>query len=178
MFSKTARNMTRRVFFTSTGAAALSVGSAATARVPPGTDISYTYEVTRSEDEWIAMLNGEEYAIMREGYTESPKSSPLWEETRPGTYLCKGCDLPVFEGNWKVVLEKGWVFFEHAVPGSVMSNVDGPTPEYGAMADGKKAVIEKHCRRCGSHLGHLLIVDFDLLYCINGASLTFEAQTA
>jgi peptide-methionine (R)-S-oxide reductase len=41
-----------------------------------------------------------------------------------------------------------------------------------------RQVIEAHCRRCGSHLGHVLHVENDILHCINGASLTFAADDA
>jgi len=67
--------------------------------------------------------------ILREGFTEKPKSSPFWLELKPGMYHCKGCDLPVYDGQWKVILEKGWVFFYHAVPDAVLFGIDGKVPE-------------------------------------------------
>jgi len=41
---------------------------------------------------------------------------------------------------------------------------------------GPANMIEVHCRRCGSHLGHILLVDDEVLHCINGRSLTFAAR--
>ncbi len=41
------------------------------------------------------------------------------------------------------------------------------------MADAPQILIEAHCRRCGSHLGHILNVQGDILHCINGTALTF-----
>lgn len=179
MDSRTKHTISRRRFFSATGAAALTIGSAASARVAARlSDENFTYEVNRTDEEWVAMLRGDEYAILREGYTEQPKSSPLWNETRPGIYHCKGCELAVFEGRWKRQLEKGWVFFYHAEPNSVLTDIDGPTPEYGSMAEGKKALTEIHCRRCGSHLGHLLVVEKEMTHCINGASLTFSPEVS
>ncbi|MCY4336727.1 MAG: peptide-methionine (R)-S-oxide reductase [Litoreibacter sp.] len=162
----------RRAFIASGGAAALA--SPTSARVAAGENIDYAYEVTRTEAEWLERLTDEEFVIMREGFTEARKSSPLWEETRPGEYLCKGCDLKAYDGRWKTVLDIGWVFFLQSEPGAVMMNIDGPTPDYGAMSQGLDAVTEVHCRRCGSHFGHLLIVEGRMRHCINGASLTFR----
>lgn len=170
--------LNRRAFFASTAAAAVSAPVAASARVMAGENSDYVYEVDHSPAEWEAMLSPEEYIVMREGYTEQPKSSPLWEEARPGMYSCRGCELPIFDGRWKEVLSKGWVFFDHSLPDAILTNVDGPTPEYGSMAEGKTAIMEVHCRRCGSHLGHFLTVEGKPRHCINGISLTFRPEAA
>ncbi|MEP3345822.1 MAG: peptide-methionine (R)-S-oxide reductase [Litoreibacter sp.] len=169
----------RRKFFSSTGAAALSIGAASTAKASEQLHLSdYAYEVTRTEEEWRAKLDEIEYLIMREGKTEAPQSSPLWEETRAGSYHCKGCDLKSFDGRWKVVMDKGWVFFYHAEPDAVLMGIDGVVAEYGSMAAGYDALTEIHCRRCGSHLGHFLIVNQIMTHCMNGASLVFQPAAA
>ena len=171
-------DLTRRGFFASTGAAALTVASApspASASVAAGSSSDYKYEVERTIDEWYTQLGEQSYAIMREGFTEARKSSPLWEETRAGTYHCKGCDLHNYDARLKVVLDKGWVFFDHSEPDSVLTAIDGPVPEYGAMSE-DTALTEVHCRRCGGHLGHVLIIGGGILHCINGASLEFKPK--
>ena len=170
--------LSRRAFFASTAAAAITSPVTATARVMAGENTDYVYEVTRTNAEWEAMLTPTEFVVLREGFTESPKTGPLWEETRPGTYFCRGCDLPVFDGRWKEVLDKGWVFFDHSFPDAVLTNIDGPTPEYGGMAAGQTALMEVHCRRCGSHLGHYLRVEGKNRHCINATSLTFQPDAA
>ena len=48
---------------------------------------------------------------------------------------------------------------------------------YSMSGAGGKVMIEAHCRRCGSHLGHILTVDGKLVHCINGASLAFTPAT-
>ena len=43
------------------------------------------------------------------------------------------------------------------------------------------AAMEAHCRRCGSHLGHIVAlpeVPGVPIHCINGAALRFEAAEA
>ena len=102
-------NLSRRSFFATSGAAAVALAAPVRAETKGDT---FQFEITRTEQEWRERLGGIEYAILRDGRTEPPKSSPLWEETRPGDYHCKGCDLHVYEGTWKVVLDKGWVFCE------------------------------------------------------------------
>lgn len=169
IFSK---RINRRTFMGSAVAATATATQSARARIAAGESSDYVYEVTRSDQDWLDRLGPSDYDILRLGYTEPPKSSPLWDEQRDGTYSCKGCDLDVFEARWKVILDKGWVFFYHPIPTTVMLAIDGRVPEYGEMATGS-ALTEVHCRRCGCHLGHFVYVAGAQTHCINGASLTF-----
>jgi len=66
----------------------------------------------------------------------------------------------------------------HSQTNAVLTGIDGPVPEYGNTMSTEDAFFEVHCRRCGSHLGHLLTVERQQVHCINGASLTFKASTA
>lgn len=178
MTNKANHSLTRRGFFASTGAAALTVASTpASASVEAGSASDFVYEVTRTTDEWYNLLGEQSFAIMREGFTEARKSSPLWEETGKGTYHCKGCDLQTYNGTQKVILDKGWVFFYHSEPDTVLTAIDGQVPQYGSMAE-DAALIELHCRRCASHLGHLVIVSGGMKHCINGAALNFKPEVA
>ncbi|MCD9146243.1 peptide-methionine (R)-S-oxide reductase MsrB [Pseudophaeobacter flagellatus] len=126
------------------------------------------FEITRTQVEWRAMLTNAEYAVMREEETEPPYSSPLLTLTRAGTYHCKGCDLPVYSSQHKYDSETGWPSFWKSLPGAVRTK-----PDNSLFA----TRTEVHCRRCGSHLGHI----FDdgpaptgKRHCLNGVSLTFK----
>ncbi|MGB5556784.1 MAG: peptide-methionine (R)-S-oxide reductase, partial [Paracoccaceae bacterium] len=158
--------ISRRGFMSTGLASGVVIAGAATAQaqVRAGED-GFEYELTRTEAEWKAMLSDADYKILRRGSTELPKASPLWNETRNGTYACKGCELHTYDANWKVTLDKGWAFFRHSTPNSVLTNVDGPVLAYGSAMnnDAPGAMIEAHCRRCGSHLGHIVIADGMLL---------------
>ena len=158
---------------TSALAGAAALGSQAQAEVPAGRD-PFDYEITRTEAEWRAMLSEEEYVILRDGGTEFPHTSPLAEETGDGTYACKGCDLLHYESVAKVILDKGWVFFIGSVANSQLTSQDA----FAEMGDGSEFAIETHCRRCGSHIGHILPVEGQALHCINGAALTFTPAAA
>lgn len=149
-----------------TKAVAMDPNAEAGSKVPKVNtdDAGYVYEVNFTEEQWKARLTEKEFSILREGGTEVPKSSPLWNEESTGIYQCKGCDLDVYESQFKVVLDKGWVFFQHSIPNSVLTSID-----YGL-----NPLIESHCRRCGSHLGHVFYLEEQILSCINGASLNFK----
>lgn len=157
--------------------AAAPFAGAARAAVVPGQD-DFDYEVTRTEAEWRARLGETEFDVLRMGGTEEAKSSPLWNEMRAGSYACKGCDLPVYTGEWKVEVDKGWAFFRQSVPNSLLMNIDWPVDTGEDPAFSRFSTIEVHCRRCGSHMGHILLVENQVLHCINGASLTFTPEAA
>lgn len=55
----------------------------------------------------------------------------------------------------------------------MLMGIDGEPPS--GMADDKAtATIEVHCRRCGSHMGHVLKVEGQVVHCINGKALDFD----
>lgn len=181
---------------------ALSTAAIGThARADTGDSDDFVFEITRTEDEWRELLTEDEYKIMREGGTEVPYTDPLWESTDAGIYNCKGCDLAVYDARWKIVVDKGWLFYRHAEPRNVMMSIDKSVyAEFGRQGENMGPVvpdvvpaglsdeeiraidplllIEVHCRRCSCHLGHLLIVERRLLHCINGTALNFVPEAA
>ena len=151
--------MNRRTF-------ALTALAAATA---PAALIAQEFEVTRTEAEWRAMLTDLQYRVMREEATERSGTSPLDKNYADGTYSCRGCDLPLYPSATKYDSGTGWPSFFDSLPNAV-----------GTKLDRKLFSVrtEVHCRRCGSHLGHI----FDdgpqptgKRHCLNGASLVFSA---
>ncbi|MEO9970997.1 MAG: peptide-methionine (R)-S-oxide reductase [Hyphomonadaceae bacterium] len=140
------------------------IPTATTAPPQPEPNASFSFEVQRTEEAWRARLTDSEYTILREGGTEPRHSSPLATATGKGTYLCKGCDLPIYLSAQKIILPKGWAFFTHSIENSVLTGIDN-------------GAIEAHCRRCGSHLGHVLYVEGQILHCINGSALVFDAAS-
>ena len=168
----------RRAFLQSGAAIALTGGALGRATPTKANEpgAAFDFEITRTEDEWRAQLTSEEFAILRRGSTELPHTSALVREERTGIYCCKGCDLTVYESTWKVPLDIGWVFFSHSAPRSVLTSIDGEPPEGMGDDDGPGAMIEVHCRRCASHLGHIVVAEGTLVHCINGASLRFRPQ--
>ncbi|SNB74232.1 peptide-methionine (R)-S-oxide reductase [Arboricoccus pini] len=130
------------------------------------------YPVMRSDAEWQARLSPEQYRVMRNHGTEAPGSCALLGEKRPGTFVCAGCDSPLFEGKVKFESGTGWPSFNEPIEGSVETTVDR---SYGMVR------MEVHCATCGSHLGHV----FDdgpppthLRFCINGVAMNFAPAEA
>lgn len=173
------KNLNRRRFFQAgiMATSSFALSQVARAERVAGKD-GFDYEVKRSPEDWQKRLashyGDRDYRILRLGETEVPKSSNLWNEERDGAYHCKGCDLHVYDANWKVPLDKGFAFFRHSVPNSLLTGVDWEGDAGPGLGLDALSTIEVHCRRCGSHMGHILLVDAKLLHCINGASLVFK----
>jgi SelR domain len=75
------------------------------------------YPVTRTDAEWRALLTPEQYDIMRRHGTEAPGSCALNFEKRAGTFLCAGCDQPLFVSKEKFESGTGWPSFTEPAPG-------------------------------------------------------------
>jgi len=166
-------NIQRRDFIK--GAVAAGITGVAISR--PGTSLAgsdkYHYEFVRTEAEWRAMLDEETYKIMREGDTEFPKTSDLWDDYRPGKFDCIACELPLFTSKWRADIDKGWVFFRQSEPDAIHLGIGGKIPEGMADASTRDSTLI-NCRRCGSHLGHMVIIEGEIINCINGRALKFH----
>ena len=125
------------------------------------------FEITYSDQEWRERLTPEQYYVLRAHGTERPGSSPLDREKRAGTFVCAGCDLPLFSSGTKFDSGTGWPSFYAPIEGAVATGKDWT---FGMLRE------EVHCRRCGGHLGHIFNdgpKPTGLRYCINGLALKF-----
>ena len=130
------------------------------------------FEVRKSDAEWKAQLNPEQYAVLRKEGTERPYSSPLNKEKRKGTFACAGCDLPLFSSETKFESGTGWPSFFQPLENAVGTTTDRTLG---------MSRTEVHCRRCGGHLGHVFEdgpKPTGLRYCMNGVSLVFRPAAA
>jgi peptide-methionine (R)-S-oxide reductase len=130
------------------------------------------FEITKTPEEWKAILTPEQYAVLREEDTERPFTSALLEEKRKGTYNCAACDLPLYASETKYESGTGWPSFYDVLPNAVGKKEDNTL---------FTTRTEVHCRRCGGHLGHV----FDdgpqptgLRYCMNGVAMKFVPAVA
>ncbi|MCW8843000.1 MAG: peptide-methionine (R)-S-oxide reductase, partial [Rhodobacteraceae bacterium] len=90
----------------------------------PASAVQETFEVTRSEAEWRAMLTPLQYKVMREEGTERAGTSPLDKLYDAGVYHCRGCDLALYSSEHKYDSGTGWPSFWKALPNAIETKPD------------------------------------------------------
>lgn len=133
-----------------------------------GAGAALHFQVNHTSAKWRQLLGPARYAVLREGATERPYSSPLDKEHRKGVFVCAGCNQRLFSSSTKFDSRTGWPSFWLPLPGAVVTRTD------------RSLMMERTevlCSRCGGHLGHV----FDdgpkptgLRYCMNGLALKFR----
>lgn len=127
-------------------------------------------KLDKPHEAWRESLPPDRYRVLFEEATEPPRSSPLNQEQRVGTYVCAACHLPLFRAEAKFESGTGWPSFFRPLPDALGTRRDftlvWPRTEY-------------HCARCGSHQGHV----FDdgppptnRRFCNNGLALLFVPE--
>ncbi len=128
---------------------------------------SEKFEIEKTEDEWRKILTPEQFNVLRKHGTERAGTSILDKEYGKGTFVCAGCDLPLFVSDTKFNSGTGWPSFNDPIPGAIATSVD-------KMLFATRT--EVHCSRCGGHLGHVFEdgpKPTGLRYCMNGISMKF-----
>ncbi|KAF6819323.1 methionine-R-sulfoxide reductase (SelR domain-containing protein) [Colletotrichum sojae] len=130
-----------------------------------------SYPDKRSDDEWRAVLNKEQFRILRQKGTEPPGSG-TFDKHYPseGVYACAGCSAPLYKATHKFKSGCGWPAYFDSIPGAVVRHEDRTL---GMLR------TEIVCANCGGHLGHVFKGEgfdtpTDERHCVNSVSLTFS----
>lgn len=125
------------------------------------------FEIVKTESDWRTILTPEQFNVLRKHGTERAYTSPLDKQYGKGTYVCAGCDLPLFSSETKFNSGTGWPSFFDPIEGAIGTSVDKSF---------FTTRVEVHCHRCGGHLGHVFNdgpQPTGKRYCMNGVSLEF-----
>ena len=125
-----------------------------------------TGKLEKSEEEWMAQLTPEEYAVCRRKGTERAFTGRYWNTKTPGVYACVCCGQELFTSETKFDSHCGWPSFFQPIDAE----------RIGAEEDLGFGMVrtEVHCSRCGAHLGHVFPDGPQPTgdrYCINSVSL-------
>ena len=134
--------------------------------------IAESEKIVKSDEEWQSQLSSEEYAVTRQAGTERAFTGIYWDEERPGTYLCKCCDAPLFDSETKFDAGCGWPSFYAPLKSEAVIN-----REDNSLGMRR---IEVLCARCEAPLGHVFPdgpAPTGLRYCMNSVSLRLNVAS-
>lgn len=116
---------------------------------------------------WSDNLTEDQIAVLRDGGTETPFTSPLVDEHRKGTFVSADCGEPVFRSEQKYDSGTGWPSFWAPIKADAVIEA----------VDNSAGITRTEVRsKCGGHLGHVFSdgpQPTGLRYCINGLALRF-----
>ncbi len=143
----------------------------------PATNLAATPTLSKvkSDEEWKKILNPTQFKVLRRKATEPRKVTVAkggWDDhTAKGTYVCSGCQTPLYTSAMKFDCGCGWPGFWTNIKDKVYEQRD---------ADGFRCEIL--CAECDGHLGHVFRNEGfgnpppDERHCVNSVSVAFVPE--
>lgn len=129
-------------------------------------------DMPKTDAEWRAKLDPEQFRVLRQGDTERAFTGKYWDTKSKGTYRCAGCGTELFSSDTKFESGSGWPsFYQPVDPEMVDEEKDR---SFGMVR------TEIKCSNCGGHLGHVFEdgpQPTGLRYCVNSASLELDPDS-
>ena len=126
-------------------------------------------KIEKTDAQWRAELNPEQYAVCRCSATERPFTGKYYDHHETGTYLCAACGAELFSSQAKYESGSGWPSYWQPINSEVVERVVDRS--HGMVR------VEVRCNVCGSHLGHVFPdgpQPTGERFCINSAAIDFE----
>ena len=127
-------------------------------------------ETEKKCDELRSRLTAEQYEVTQNKGTERPFSGKFVDNKADGTYYCVCCGAELFSSEQKYDSGSGWPSFWLPLAGDRVRTIKDTS--HGMIRE------EVVCAKCDAHLGHVFTdgpQPSGLRYCVNSASLDFEA---
>ena len=83
-----------------------------------------TYAVTKTDAEWNESLPDMAYYVLRKSGTERAFTGPLNNNKKAGTYVCAGCQAPLYQSQYKYDSKSGWPSFDRGIDTNFEYDVD------------------------------------------------------
>lgn len=123
-------------------------------------------KISRTDEEWRALLTPEAFMVTRRKGTERAHSSEMCSLFEPGKYACVCCGTLLFDAHEKFDSGTGWPSFTQPVADEAIA--------YNKDISHGMGRIETVCNTCDAHLGHVFPdgpKPGGLRYCMNAVAL-------